>query len=181
MGYSFLPNTFSNNEDFYLNEIKPLYHKNVIVLDYSIRGNFVYELLEITTDSSTECLISVIKISRMKEDNSIGYKMMDETCGPFAYNCPQKYLKKSTSTNEIAIEWRKKCLEYHKNVKLQNQKIREWKGKLKGLKNVLLVMNMDNYKEITYLYHYNTNRFVGKTINNEIYAFKYSDIDKIKE
>ena len=181
MGYSFFPNTFSNNEDFYSKEIKSSYHENVNILDYSIRGNYVYELLEITKDSSVDYLISVIKISRMKEDNSIGYKIMDETCGPFAYNCPQKYLKKSTSTNEVAIEWRKKCFEYHKNVKIQNQKTREWKEKLKGLKDVALVMNMDNYKEITYLYPYNTKRFVGITRNNEKYTFEYSNIDKIKE
>ena len=180
MGYVFLPNTFSNNEDFYLKEIKSSYHENVNILDYSIRGNHVFELLEITKDSSVDYLISVIKISRIREDNSIGYKWMDETYGPVAYNCPQKYLKKSTSTNEIAIEWRKKCFDYHKNVKLQNQKTKEWKEKLKGLRYVSLLMNMDKHKEVTYLCPNSSKSFAGITTNNEMYAFKYSDINRIK-
>lgn len=43
------------------------------------------------------------------------YKDMDETVGPYNYNCPKAILKVLSPTeNKLANEWREKCYEYHK-------------------------------------------------------------------
>jgi len=41
---------------------------------------------------------------------NIGYKDMEESEGPYYYNCPERILKLLTPTsNEYALRWRKKC------------------------------------------------------------------------
>jgi len=41
------------------------------------------------------------------DHNNFGVKDMDETCGPYAYNCPKKILELLTPTdNEYANKWR---------------------------------------------------------------------------
>lgn len=43
---------------------------------------------------------------------NFGYKDMDETMGPYRYECPERILKLLTPTNhEWAKEWREKCWE----------------------------------------------------------------------
>lgn len=52
---------------------------------------------------------------------NITYKVMDETCGPYAYKCPKKILDLLTPTlNDYAIKWRSECnkvLEKNKLIK----------------------------------------------------------------
>lgn len=181
MGYTFLPNTFVDNKDFYLKEIKPGYNSsvNVSVIDYSIRGNVVYELLEIKTETSTEFLIGVTKISRMKEDNSIGFKLMDETCGPAFYDCPQKYLKKSTSNSEFAVNWRKKCYEHIKLKKEEKSINKKMEEQLAGKQGCFVIM--DNGVKVKYHSKYTDKRFVGipSEKTNQMFAYRYKDIKEI--
>jgi len=41
-----------------------------------------------------------------------GYKDMDETMGPFSYDCPERILDLLTPTdNESAMRWRERCRE----------------------------------------------------------------------
>ena len=43
---------------------------------------------------------------------NIGYKDMEESEGPYYYNCPERILKLLTpTTNEYALRWRQKCWE----------------------------------------------------------------------
>lgn len=43
---------------------------------------------------------------------NFGYKDMDETMGPYYYNCPERILNLLTPTdNEYALKWRRKCRE----------------------------------------------------------------------
>lgn len=50
---------------------------------------------------------------------NFSYKDMDESCGPFYYDCPDSILKLlSPTTNEWALEWRKKCREHNRKRKL---------------------------------------------------------------
>lgn len=43
---------------------------------------------------------------------NFGYKVMDETMGPFMYECPERILRLLTPTdNEYALRWREKCWE----------------------------------------------------------------------
>lgn len=44
------------------------------------------------------------------DSKELGKKTMDETCGPYSYNCPESILNLLTETNsEWAQEWRAKC------------------------------------------------------------------------
>jgi hypothetical protein len=50
--------------------------------------------------------VALLNISR----NELGKKTMDETCGPYSYNCPESILNLLTETDsEWAQEWRAKC------------------------------------------------------------------------
>jgi len=41
---------------------------------------------------------------------NFGYKDMEESMGPYCYNCPERILDLLTPTsNELALKWRKKC------------------------------------------------------------------------
>ena len=48
-----------------------------------------------------------------KDYYNFSYKDMDESCGPFSYDCPESILKLLSPTdNEFALNWRKKCREH---------------------------------------------------------------------
>ena len=52
------------------------------------------------------CLIS----TNVKDYYNFSYKDIDETCGPYQYDCPQSILSLLTPTdNKYANEWRKSC------------------------------------------------------------------------
>jgi hypothetical protein len=53
-----------------------------------------------------------------ESSNNICYKDMDESSGPYAYNCPLRILNLLTPTvNEGAIEWRERCHQTLQNSK----------------------------------------------------------------
>lgn len=53
-----------------------------------------------------------LTLTNIKEYYNFSYKDMDETCGPYQYNCPQSILSLLTPTdNKYANEWRKACFE----------------------------------------------------------------------
>lgn len=55
--------------------------------------------------------ITLTSVQNKKYFN-FSYKDMDETTGPFYYDCPESILKMLSPTdNERAMEWRKKCKE----------------------------------------------------------------------
>ncbi|MBQ8133271.1 MAG: hypothetical protein IJ192_02500 [Clostridia bacterium] len=55
----------------------------------------------------------------MKDYYNFSYKDMEETCGPYNYDCPESILKLlSPTTSEFALQWREKCREHRKNVML---------------------------------------------------------------
>jgi len=46
----------------------------------------------------------------VKGDYNFGYKDMDETMGPYSYDCPRSILDKLTPTDhEYALKWRREC------------------------------------------------------------------------
>lgn len=52
--------------------------------------------------------------------DNFGYKDMDETMGPYQYDCPERILKLLTPTdNEYALQWREKCWENIRKRKAQ--------------------------------------------------------------
>lgn len=51
----------------------------------------------------------------MKDYYNFSYKDMEETCGPYNYDCPESILKLlSPTTSEFALQWREKCREHRK-------------------------------------------------------------------
>jgi len=49
---------------------------------------------------------------------NFGYKDMEESEGPYYYNCPERILRLLTpTTNEYALKWRKKCWERIESLK----------------------------------------------------------------
>lgn len=52
----------------------------------------------------------VVALSRTRYEVSWGYKDMDESCGPYYFNCPAAILDLLTDPcNEAAANWRKEC------------------------------------------------------------------------
>ena len=52
---------------------------------------------------------------------NFSYKDMDETCGPFCYDCPESILKLlSPTTSEFALKWRAGCRKHRKLRKALN-------------------------------------------------------------
>ena len=56
-----------------------------------------------------------------KDYYNFSYKDMDETCGPFCYDCPESILKLlSPTTSEFAQKWRDGCRKHRKLRKALN-------------------------------------------------------------
>ena len=56
-----------------------------------------------------------------KDYYNFSYKDMDETCGPFCYDCPESILKLlSPTTSEFALKWRDGCRKHRKLRKALN-------------------------------------------------------------
>lgn len=83
------------------------------VLKASLVGSTVYTAIEYQNEEETRVFASVFLTSTDSKDYfNFSYKDMDETCGPYAYDCPASILKLLTpTTSEYANEWRKKCWE----------------------------------------------------------------------
>ena len=67
--------------------------------------------------------IFLTSFDRSLTDN-FAYKDMDETMGPSTpyCKCPVSILKLLTeTTNEAAVEWRKKCKDYHESLKIKSR------------------------------------------------------------
>lgn len=85
------------------------------VIKSSLIGNTWYGAIKKTNKKTKEievwagiCLISIKK-------KEFWYKNMDETVGPYKYECPINILNLLTETKyEFAKQWRQNCLEYHK-------------------------------------------------------------------
>ena len=97
------------------------------VLACSTKSNVAYLACKLTTKEEVKVVAVVCILSYPKKDPyyNFGYKDMDETMGPYYYDCPEKILKLLTPTNSIhAKEWRELC---YKNLsqKKSNLKLKE--------------------------------------------------------
>lgn len=173
---------FKNVKDFFDNHLA----KNLFVtsegvntlLRRSIVGNVVYTLSEHENkqeEGKTFKLISVILIN--KYQGEFGYKDMDESMGPFYYNCPLSMLKESTFESETAINWRKECLDYTIKKKTTLAKVKKLKSNMILGKKYKMVGNLG---DVEFLRHYKSNKFVGKNSNGEIFAYRYSMLSDIE-
>lgn len=75
-------------------------------VDHSSTGNELYVVMRNNADDGQ--FIMCCRLKGGKQDGW-GYKDMDESMGPFMYNCPERILKQSTCQHEHSIEWRERC------------------------------------------------------------------------
>lgn len=105
--------TQREHDEEYNNKIQ--HYPKMEVVKSSMVGSIYYAAVR-TINSQTGydhtwaavCLTSTKIVHGM----NFGYKIMDESCGPFCFDCPKGILDLLSSTdNEIALEWRRKCRE----------------------------------------------------------------------
>lgn len=71
-------------------------------------GDVYYAAMQSARTGEVWALIALTDI----DGHEFGYKDMDETMGPYCFDCPNSILKLLTPTdNEYAKDWRKKCYE----------------------------------------------------------------------
>jgi hypothetical protein len=100
------------------------------ILDCAVVKRTAYIAYEAGSDDGNRSVFGVVCLLdyRPKECHNFGYKDMDETMGPYFYDCPERILKLLTPTeNEYALEWREKCWE---RIRSQQNKPKLKKGLL---------------------------------------------------
>ena len=71
-----------------------------------------FEALDKATGKREVFAVVCLLHYKPNEYYNIGYKDMEESEGPYYYNCPERILKLLTpTTNEYALRWRQKCWE----------------------------------------------------------------------
>lgn len=102
--------------------------KKINVLKHSLRGNCLWVLAEHTREDlkGKNQFISLFLLS--KNDGCYAYKPMDESCGPYYYNCPLTYIdsveKHGGEVDAITRNWRQSVKDYHQNAKLKKQAVK---------------------------------------------------------
>lgn len=82
------------------------------VLKSVMVGTHYYAAIEVKRNGVREYVFATTALTSIR-DGWFGYKDMDETMGPYLYECPKSILDLLTETdNELAIEWRVHCREY---------------------------------------------------------------------
>lgn len=85
------------------------------VLKSSMVGSTYYAAVKsLNKTNGYECVWAAICLTNtnMREYFNFAYKDMDETCGPYKYDCPKGILDLLSPTeNKYALEWRKQCYE----------------------------------------------------------------------
>lgn len=100
------------------------------VLKCSMRGAVGYMAVKYTNYNNADknCVFGLVCLTSVRDNFWFGYKDMDETMGPYCYDCPHTILDLLTpTTNETALEWRKKCREKNttNSIKAQMTKAKE--------------------------------------------------------
>lgn len=89
--------------------------RKVEVLKSSMVGSTYYAAVKsFNKTNGYECVTAAICLTSTnnKDYYNFAYKGMDESCGPYKYDCPKGILDLLTPTeNEYAREWRKACYE----------------------------------------------------------------------
>ena len=105
-------NHFKNGKVDRLQEIYDMWENQnegrTHVVKMSLVGTVVYGAIQVVETGMVWGLVVLTSVKR--EDFS--YKDLDESCGPYSYNCPVTILELlSPTTNENSLEWRKRCYE----------------------------------------------------------------------
>lgn len=81
------------------------------VVDCKAHLDTAYIAYEVKRLNEIPVVMAVVCLTKyVKHAYNFGYKDMDETTGPYAYDCPKAILDKLTpTTNESALKWRESC------------------------------------------------------------------------
>ena len=87
-----------------------------VCLNYCVRGICLWQVRKRVKSDLEGSVIETKKYITLDlikefEGNEYGYKDMDESCDPFYYSCPLKYLKMAPEV--VCQEWRDKVVAYH--------------------------------------------------------------------
>lgn len=81
------------------------------VVDFSKKGSTVYMAINVV---GTDEVFGEVVMTGF-DGGEFLYKEVSESMGPYQVECPQRILKKLTPTDDkYAIEWRKRCWDFHK-------------------------------------------------------------------
>ena len=116
MGWTFIQKP-SNVKDYIANDL--LTWSNDLPTTYRVLDVKIVKMREayaavesVHKETGKRDVFAVIFLLDYRKDDyyDFGYKDMDETCGPYARNCPVSILNLLTETdNEHALEWRAAC------------------------------------------------------------------------
>ena len=106
MSWDFATNESLSKDDM-VNEILSSYSRYGTILANSVRGNHLWFVYTDTKSNQPCILLALLK----KDSGCWGYKIMDETEGPYYYDCPKKFLKlQPVVYNKNAKTWRESVL-----------------------------------------------------------------------
>ena len=91
------------------------------VLKSSMVGSVYYAAVEVSENGKVKEVFGVTGLTSVDNNDyyNFSYKDIDETMGPYSYDCPIGILNLLTDTDtEYALEWTKKCRERHEEKKL---------------------------------------------------------------
>lgn len=75
-------------------------------------GSCLFSVVEYINESGD--IVRTVRIDLIKKIGAdYGYKTMDESVGPYYYNCPLNFLDNLTAPIGYASEWREKVRAYH--------------------------------------------------------------------
>ncbi|GAG45941.1 unnamed protein product, partial [marine sediment metagenome] len=98
--------------------------RGMTCLDYSVRGNTLYAVMQPTQDGKPSDGDAQIAVYRLRKDRGMGwgYKDMSEAGHPFYYDCPLKLLKLAPVV--ASAEWRANVHAWHaRNRAMRSAKI----------------------------------------------------------
>ena len=83
------------------------------LVDHAVHGNELYAVLR-RKDTGLRFIVVILMQGTRGAYHGVyrwGYKDMDESMGPYAYNCPERLLAQSDCQHESSVAWREHCRE----------------------------------------------------------------------
>jgi hypothetical protein len=117
-------------------------------LDHAVRGNHLWVLIQYGEgDRKGDVFVALYLLQ--KDGREWGYKDMDDTCGPYYYDCPLSYIKRTIESGrtprQTTLEWHEKVKLHHATKAVKRQKTSLLKEGLKIKYQEVIYKLMDKY------------------------------------
>jgi len=177
MGWTFCRNWTRKTLIDYL--LSPEYNGNTFkVIAHTCTGNNLWVVFERTPEKEKPYrFIALYLMQNGGDGHGWGYKDMDESCGPYFYNCPLSYLELATPTHEISehgIEWRE-------NVKRYWERKKNAAAMVKGMKQGEEFKSEMSGKTFFFLRDYSRGYILAENADGKLFRVKKDDIILIEE